>query len=506
VRSSGAGITREANAAARSARGTFYYSRNLIVSDLPQGYRDIPEEDRKKAKAFFDRGTAVAGTGQYEYAVEMFLQGLNIDPESIEAHQTLRDISLKRKASGGKSIGMFEAMKLKRAGKDDKQNMLNAEKLLAYDPGNTDHMLSLMQSAFKAGFYDSALWIGPILHKANSDSGKPEYSKFIALKDIFKGLGQWKLATDACQAAAALRPDDMDLQTELKHLGAQHTMSEGKYGSAKSFRDSVRDMEGQKKLMDQDMDVRTTDAMARIIADAEAEWKAAPEEPGKIMKLVEALVKSENAQYEARAIDILSSAYERTKQFRFRLNVGKIKILQLTRKDRALREKLMKSPGDDALKEEYRQFIADRAEEELKEYSLWAENYPTDLSYKYEMARRLFALQRYSEAIPVLQTARQDPKIRTDAGTYLGRSFLEAGFIDEAVDTFRAQIEDYQLKGDSKSKEMYYWYARALEQQNETQQALKAYSQVAQWDFNYRDVQGRIKRLRSGGGTPAPQQ
>jgi hypothetical protein len=49
---------------------------------------------------------------------------------------------------------------------------------------------------------------------------------------------------------------------------------------------------------------------------------------------------------------------------------------------------------------------------------------------------------------------------------------------------------------------MYYWYARSLESQNEVQSALKAYSQVAQWDFNYRDVQARIKRLR----TPSPSQ
>jgi hypothetical protein len=79
----------------------------------------------------------------------------------------------------------------------------------------------------------------------------------------------------------------------------------------------------------------------------------------------------------------------------------------------------------------------------------------------------------------------------------LGCSFLEAGFVDEAVDTLRAQIEEYQIKGDSKSKDMYYWYARSLEAQHEVPSALKAYSQVAQWDFNYRDVQSRIKKLRS---------
>lgn len=469
------------------------------------GYRDIPEEDRRKAKAFFDRGKAVAGTGNYDYAIEMYLNGLNLDPEAVEAHQDLRDISMKRKASGGKALGMFERMKIKTNTKDDKQNMLNCEKLLAYDPGNTDHMLALMQNAHRAGFWDTCLWIGPILHRANTDSSKPEFNKFIALKDIYKALGQWKLATDACQAAAAMRPDDMDLTTELKNLGAAHTMAEGKYGTARSFRDSVKDMDSQRKLLDADKDVRTTDVLTRQIQEAEAEWQAQPEEPGKIMKLVETLVKTEDPVHENRAIDLLASAFERTKQFRYRLNIGKIKLLQLNRQERSYRDKLAQNAGDDALKEEYRQFLADKAEEELKEFTLWAENYPTDLHYKYEMARRLFMLQRYSEAIPVLQTARQDPKIRGEATIILGRSFLEAGFVDEAVDTLRALIEDYQVKGDTRSKNMYYWYARALEQQNETQSALKAYSQVAQWDFNYLDVQARIKRLRSGGGAPAAQ-
>jgi hypothetical protein len=44
---------------------------------------------------------------------------------------------------------------------------------------------------------------------------------------------------------------------------------------------------------------------------------------------------------------------------------------------------------------------------------------------------------------------------------------------------------------------MYYWYARALEEQGDIPASIKAYSQVAQWDFNFRDVQHRIKQLRA---------
>ena len=39
-----------------------------------------------------------AGTGNFDYAIEMYLNGLGIDPENKDAHQALREIALKRKA------------------------------------------------------------------------------------------------------------------------------------------------------------------------------------------------------------------------------------------------------------------------------------------------------------------------------------------------------------------------------------------------------------------------
>jgi tetratricopeptide (TPR) repeat protein len=469
------------------------------VAQIPQGYHDIPDEDRKKAKVFFDRAKTVADTGNYEYAIEMYLQGLALDPEETAAHQAMRDISLKRKASGGKTLGMFERMKLK-PGKDDKQNLLNAEKLLAYDPGNTDYMLSLMQSAHKGGYYDTVLWVGPILQKANADSTKPppDYNKFITLRDIYIDLKQWKRATEACQFAVMLRPDDMDLHQIMKNLGAQDTMDAGKYGQSGSFRDSVRDADLQDKLLQEDKDVRSKDSLRRAVLDAEKEHQAEPEEAGKLMKLVDALVRIESPEDDARAIELLEGFYQKTKQFRFRHTIGRIRLADLARQDRAMRQSIQAAPNDEATKKDYREFLRGRYEQELTEYQLWAENYPTDMSIRFEVARRLFMLERYGEAIPVFQQARQDPKHRVSAGILLGRAFLEAGFVDEAADTLKACMDEYQVRGDDKAKDIAYWYARSLEVKGELQTALRSYSQVAQWDFNYRDVQNRIKKLRSG--------
>ncbi len=460
------------------------------------GYKAVPEDDQKKAKAFFDRGKTVANAGQFEYAIEMYLQGLVIDPEAVAEHQNLRDISLKRKASGGKDLGMLAKMKL-RYGKEDLANMILAEKFLGYDPGNTGRMLEMVQYAVKEGCYDTVMWIGPILMRAISDSGKPDLNKYIALKDAYIRLRKWQFATEAAQKALQIRPDDMNLQQEVKNLGAQQTMTAGGYESGGSFRDSVRDMDSQHKLMSQDTDVRTLGVLAAQIKFAREELTKDPNEPGKVTKLVDVLVKTEDTQYENDAIELLDATYKKTGAFRFRLRVGQIKIAQLKRMQRSLLDDYRKNPNDAGAKKAYLEFVREKAEEELKEFALAAENYPTDTTFKYEMATRLFDLGRYPDAIPLLQQSVQDPKLRTDASIALGRAFLEADFLDEAVDTFKNLTESYQLTGDTKAKLIWYWYGRTLERRNDVPDAIKCYSKVAQWEFNYIDVQHRLKALRA---------
>jgi tetratricopeptide (TPR) repeat protein len=472
-----------------------------VADDSLKGYIDVPEEDRKKAKVFFDRGKTVAGTGNFEYAIEMYLQGLKLDSDAVEAHQELRDISLKRKASGGKAVGFMEAMKLKRASKDDKDNLLNAEKLLSYDPGNTDHMISAMQSALRAGFFDTVMWMGGVGLKANADSAKPDFQKFIAIKDAFKALKRYKEAADAGHFAARMRPTDMELAGEIKNIEAEYTIKKANYDKGGSFRDSIKDMAAQQKLLDMDKDTADADAVARLIADAEAELAQDPNEPGKVSKLVDLLVKTDKPEMEQRAMDLLHTWFEKTKAFRYRLRSGQIRLKQLAREERNRRAAFQKDPNDDN-KAAYVQFVKEKSEFELAEYTEWSVNYPTDMTFRFEMGKRQFTLTKYEEAIDSFQAARSDPKLRTESLTYLGQSFLEAGFVDEAIDTLAQLASEYPVKGnDLKYKELHYWLGRAQEKKGAKDDAIKEYSIVFREDSRYRDVAPRLKTLRSGDAT-----
>ncbi len=460
-----------------------------------QTYASTPES-KSKAQKFFERGQKVADANQHDYAIEMYMSGLRLAPDDIEAHTALRKIALQRKLAGGKPIGSIKAMGLKRTGKDPAENFLNARQLLANDPGNTSYMELFAKAAAKLRLNSVVTWIGPMLFRALLDTPKQDADAFIRLKEIYKGVGEYKLAADALGQAAAIRPDEGGLQHELRELAAQMTMQEGQYDKG-DFRKSVRNADAQQELLEKDSDIQTVDALQGQIARARQEYEAEPDVPGKLAKLVDTLTKTRELKYENEGLDILEKAFARTKNFRWRMSANEIKIRQFARGEKMLKTVADADPDDAEAQQELKDFRKEKAEMELAHFAGAVKAYPTEQRYKFEQARRLFDLDRYDEAIPLLQQSQNDAKVRDDSRFMLGRAFLLADFPDEAADTLKGVIAGYQGEADERGKSIYYWYGRACEASSQIDDALKAYSQIAQWDFSYKDVQNRIKDLRA---------
>jgi hypothetical protein len=122
-------------------------------------------EQIKKSRPFFDRARTLAEIGSYDDAIDLYIQGLGFAPDDVDAHKAIRDASLLRKAGGGKAMGFLDKRKLPKAS-DNKQSMLNAEKLLAHDPANAEHMAAMARAATAAGFTATAQWIEDLLRRA----------------------------------------------------------------------------------------------------------------------------------------------------------------------------------------------------------------------------------------------------------------------------------------------------------------------------------------------------
>ena len=134
------------------------------------------------------------------------------------------------------------------------------------------------------------------------------------------------------------------------------------------------------------------------------------------------------------------------------------------------------------------------AEERI--YADRVQNYPTDLTLKFEYGRKLFANGKYDDAIAQFQAAESDAKNRLRALSLLGQSFFRREFYQEAVDTYRRAISQVEMNGGETAKDLHYNLGLALEHMGKLEDSDAAFSKVLQWDFNYRDTRARIQKLR----------
>lgn len=451
----------------------------------------------EKARAFFTRAEEVAATDNFDYAIDLYLEGLKLSPDALEdGHAPLRKLALVRQGKGGKKPSIIEQLK-RSSGKTAIDQLLNAEFLLAKDPDNLVYAEKLLAASLAAGCTRTAEWIAQLIFDANRSSHKPSFRIYIVLKDAYDKLGLYTQAVKACQMAIELKPDNDPLKNELRDLSAKMTMEKGKYGKASSFRDSISNKELQDQLQSQDTIVKSESAKHRIAAEARRQYQQAPTSTTNILQLAEALVDLETKQGLTEAEQLLKSAYEKSKDFSFQRKLMELEIKtlrNLIRKEQDRPEALGQGASE--------QLTLLNQQLEQKEnhyYQLCVQNYPTDLRFKYEYGRCLIRSKQFDEAIPMFQEAKNDPRLRALAMDKIGLCFLLKEWFDDAIDIFSDALKECPTQESAVAKDVRYNLARAYESANKIPQALEVYRKLAQTDFSYKDVSQRIDKLRSKG-------
>jgi len=457
------------------------------------------ETTRGKGDPFFDRADQIVETGNWDYAIEMYLQGISREPEAMErGHHKLRDVALMRKAGGGKSAGLMDKLKHK-PDKDPVKNLINALWLMSRDPGDVGVWKQIVQAARKGGWKTLLEWAGGMLFEVNRLSSQNKSAKdksvkdvYVFLTDVYEEAELYSEAVRACQMAIQRDPKDENLLDRMRDLSAKETIQKGHYDKEGDFTKSVVDLKGQMDLAKKDQVSQDADYLSRQVEQTRAAYEAEPTVEGKISAFVDALTRTDDESYENEAIDVLTKAYNETTNFRFKSRIGDIKIRQLNRRF----NKLKKAKDMDGAKRVAKDLLA----LELEVYRERAVNYPTDMGIKYELGRRQFVAGQYDEAITTLQQARRDPKRRVAAMNLLGQAFFKKGWHTEAAETFEQALNEDLTE--ARRMELMYNLGVVLEAQDKNAEALDQYSDVAQIDFNYKDVRDRIERLRGKKDTP----
>jgi len=455
------------------------------------------DPDLMAARAFFEKARKAAEGKNYDYAIEMYLEGLQRAPDALEeGHLPLCELGLQRRGKGGKKPSMVERVKRLR-GKNPLEQMLNAEYLFAKDPDHTPYAEAMLKAAVQGGFERTAHWIANLIFQTNNAVEKPSLQTYLLLKDSYAALGQYDKAVAACQRATRLKPDSKELADDFKNLSAELTMARGKYDVDGDFRQSIQDRETQAKLYAQDRVIKTKDYRVSAVEDARKAYEKDPDLPKNLFSLAEALADLEKDESDTEAIQLLEEAYDSRADFSFKEKAGLLRIRQLKRKLREAKKRLEgeseEAPADGQIEE----LTGLLDSTERQHYRLCVENYPTDLAPKYQYALRLMKAGEYNEAIPLFQEAQRDPRRKISAMDKIGYCFFMKGWYADAIDVFRRAIETYEIKDDAIAKELRYNLARAYEEDGKNGKALEIYRRIAQLDFRYKDVSDRVDRLRA---------
>jgi tetratricopeptide (TPR) repeat protein len=231
--------------------------------------------------------------------------------------------------------------------------------------------------------------------------------------------------------------------------------------------------------------------MDELVAKAAAEYQQNPTSGPALKQLVELLCRRERPDEETRAIGLLINEFKRSGEYRWKQSADEIRIKQLGRDVREAE----KAGDANFLKEAQ---IA-QLRFELSVFKDRVERYPSDHRARFEYGVRKFRAGQFDDAIPLLQTARNDPKNRAACGMYLGRCFFRKGYHSQAVTALQEAIAEYEFPDDELGKTMRYWLARSQEAAGDREGAGRTYGEILTMDYNYKDVRARLDQVTARG-------
>jgi tetratricopeptide (TPR) repeat protein len=470
-----------------------------VVDEPPEdGDERFPPSVQRKAISCFRRAVQIAGTHNYDYALELYRNGVAMWPAAIdEGIKPMYELGIQRAAAGGKKVGMGESMKYSTGTRDSFAAVANALLLLSKDPENIGHMESVLKAANRGQLGELVEWLGPLWFRYAQELKSQKLGRYQSLGKIFEKSGALTLAVQCAQVASEIAPGNMQLRKKLKDLAA--SLSARDYNDRAESEHDEEFAADETIALDEQFEPMVEEETPQDIAvnKARQQYESDPTDIRAAMKLVNASIDRRNDGDEQFAIDLLEAHYERTRNFRLKIGADDIRIRQLRRRARRYQQALDQAPPD------RRKEVNDRFEEAASNYRAFAidalrqrcERYPTDRQIRFQYGEALFEAKEFDEALDEFMKAKDDRRVRSDCLKRIGQCYLEKGAFREAAASFKKAIDRHKVEGDAVAKELYYRFGRCLEELGRKEDAVKAYSRVALWQSNYHDVSERLSRL-----------
>ena len=468
-------------------------------------------------RALYQKARQANEIGNHGYVIQLMQSVLKEQPNFLDGRKLVRAAALaatQGKKSGlslaGTTLGLTASSTLK---KDPIAAIEMAEKTLANDPKSVAGNQLLFEAAKKADMPETASFALETLVGANIQDTKVMHQ----LADHYISLGESDKAVAICNRILQVNPKDLEAQKKGKDSSASATMKKGGWeesagtGGTKSFRDLIKNQDETKKLEDKGKIVRTVEQISSQIGDLYPEWEASQEHVDnskRMASLYEQLYEVSIAEgqtpeeteshldsavwYYGHSNTILNNSDPNIQR-----KFNDLKMKKTDRRVDALEEWL--SGVEDKTHPEVLPYVdelnslkMERATTLLEVAKKRVDDNPTDLALRFEYGDVLMRAGRFTDAIPELQRAKQNPNVRLKATNFLAQCFVEKSMFDLAVSTFKGGISE-MLVMDATKKEMLYKLALVYEKLGKKDEYLDCLKQIYEVDYGYLDVAKRVE-------------
>jgi tetratricopeptide (TPR) repeat protein len=427
------------------------------------------------------------------YAVSLIQAVLKEAPEFLDGRRQLRraEVTLtkgkKSFLSGMPSISLKSSASIK---KDPKAALEHAEKDLEGDPYNAAANHVLKEAALAFNMPETAAFALETIAEGNPKDAKVLHE----LGEHYYNFEEYDKAIDTFRKIIDINPADLVAIKREKDAAARSTMKSGGWDTAKSYRDVMKNSEEAISIEQQSRMVLDDDMIQRQLEELHARAVQEPQNVDVARKI--AALYEQKTDFDT-SLQWYAWANTLAKEVDPYL-ARKVSDLQFKIIDNHIgeREKFIEAYPEHEMAPQYRTEIEtlkkQKAEALIDEARKRVERNPTDLQLRYELGEQLLNAGLYTDAIPELQKARNNPNARLRAMNLLGQCYFEKGMLDLAVKQFGDAAREVPTM-DALKKEVLYRLGLVYEKMGKAKESLDCMKEIYDVDYGYEDVAKRVE-------------
>ncbi|MCK6438776.1 MAG: tetratricopeptide repeat protein [Planctomycetes bacterium] len=426
----------------------------------------------------------------YEYAIQMYLEALQIAPENLDARKRLRVVLLQAEKDSVK-IPPIPGRTLVLS-RDPKVQIAEHEKAVVKDPRSAKYNMRVADTLAQMGHHEAAGHIYQYIIDF-CDKGKDNLEAMKKGAKAFIDAQMADLAQKLLTRARALAPQDKEITDLARNTAAASTLS--RISAAKSSREMLANTGEAMELELLNRKVLTKEELPKAIEVVDRKIGEHPTDKTWIKKKAELFGKAR--QYD-QAFQWLMAKYEELDKPQDLVELAtRYKNQDFEFKLRYCAKKIQDEPQAAAeWKAKAARVKAEQSKFQIAEYMRQVEEAPADMDKRFQLGKALFEAKQFAQAVEHIQKASKSPKLGKQVGVLLGRCFAQMNRLELAekqLQNVRAQITEAE---EDLFNDVRYWLGDVYARQGKTDEAVQLFQGLFLDNAAFRDVGQRLDALQ----------